>query len=340
MSPALPGECEEVYSLQMANPPDLSQRLATLEKQLDKADDKREKMGEKLNALIAERVVPTEAKVNQIHGIAKWFVPTILGLLVMIVASGGGIFYKLGRLEQRLDGDSSTIGAIQRKAAELSAKVIVSSPDAVTAVRNTIASPVKTRSDIIGIAAIIDEAANRKLEVPPDVIKTAANNLIGAAEPSGGNDAWDAVLKLARYRSALNERYAPSIAFAVAVKSTEFPAWGIEDGHWNGFVRLLGKVPYAESARLGNIDRPQKTNPPEFGPEWAFVYPHEHNIVLDGKDAKNTVFMGVTIEYSGGPARLENVYFVNCTFRGRRSPAGEKFMLAVLDSPRTNFRSA
>jgi len=35
---------------------------------------------------------------------------------------------------------------------------------------------------------------------------------------------------------------------------------------------------------------------------------------FDGFQLRNVIFDGVGIEYKGGPIRLENVYFVNCTF--------------------------
>jgi hypothetical protein len=68
-----------VCSSDMGSPQDHSQRLATIERQLDKGEEKRDKLAERLNGLIADRVVPIEAKVNQIHGTAKWLVPTIIG---------------------------------------------------------------------------------------------------------------------------------------------------------------------------------------------------------------------------------------------------------------------
>jgi hypothetical protein len=62
--------------------------------------------------------------------------------------------------------------------------------------------------------------------------------------------------------------------------------------------------------------------------------------VLDGKLVRNVVFMGVTIEYNGGPLLMEQTYFVNCTFKSSRSSTAEAFLSAVLDGPETSFKSS
>ena len=327
-----------VYSSEMANTQDQSQRMAALEKQLEKAEDKREKLAEKLNALIVDRVGPVEAKVNQVHGTAKWFVPTIIALLLAILGSGGGIFYKLGRIDQRFELQAQAISAVRTTNNELAAKITVSGPDAAKAVQKLLTTRTKSPLSINEVAAVIDEAASKKIKIPQEAILAAGTNLL-AAPVGQGDTAWDSLLKLARYRSVLNEEYAPSPTLSLPIASTEFPNWKLADPHWNSFVRLVGKVPFDRSARLEFLNKPNHSDLP-YGPEWSFVYPHDHSIVLDGKLVRNVIFMGGTIEYGGGPLTMEQTYFVNCTFRSSRSASTQKFLTAILAGPTTSFDSS
>jgi len=51
---------------------------------------------------------------------------------------------------------------------------------------------------------------------------------------------------------------------------------------------------------------------------------------LDGVYWKNYTFTNVEIEYDGGPMRLENVKFINCTFKMKYSTLSDKFDDALL----------
>lgn len=69
-----------------------------------------------------------------------------------------------------------------------------------------------------------------------------------------------------------------------------------------------------KSARLERLDKPQ----PE-GSEFAFyvVDGGLDTIVLDGAYMRHVVLRNADIQYDGGPIKLEDVYFVNCTFHSR-----------------------
>jgi hypothetical protein len=184
---------------------------------------------------------------------------------VLILSTGGGIFYKLGRILQRLEIQAAAIDGVNQRNADLAAKIIVSGPDAPNALRKALAIPVRSPAAIRDVAAVIDEAAAQKIEVPREVIAAAGSSLI-AAPKSTGDPAWTSLLKLARYRSILNEQHAPSQTLALPVESKEFPNWDIEDPHWRSFVRLIGKVPFDKSSRLEALDKPNGSNS-GYGPE-------------------------------------------------------------------------
>ena len=61
---------------------------------------------------------------------------------------------------------------------------------------------------------------------------------------------------------------------------------------------------------------------------------------FDGFQLRNVIFDGVGIEYKGGPIRLENVYFVNCTFDVQRTSEGQEFAKATLSHVPVTFQIA
>ena len=86
----------------MANTPaELSQRATALEKFTEKLEARQDKLGEKLHGL-SDRVVASESKVDQIHGIGKWVVPTVIVLLLSIAGEGLKITHDIGQLEGKI----------------------------------------------------------------------------------------------------------------------------------------------------------------------------------------------------------------------------------------------
>lgn len=139
--------------------------------------------------------------------------------------------------------------------------------------------------------------------------------------PSLSPVAWHGLTQAVNYRTFLNADYAP--------KPSDFaPATGNED--YKNSISLLpdqpindnipavkvsfagGHIPQEQSARLEFL-----TNPQPHGSGFGFFVIDGGNeaIVLDGAYMKNVIVRNARIVYNGASVRLENVYFVNCTFR-------------------------
>jgi hypothetical protein len=60
----------------------------------------------------------------------------------------------------------------------------------------------------------------------------------------------------------------------------------------------------------------------------------EHNgpavLRLDGTRLENVIAVNLSIEYSGGPMILRNVYFVNCTFSSVKPSEGSRQFASTL----------
>jgi hypothetical protein len=148
--------------------------------------------------------------------------------------------------------------------------------------------------------------------------------------PSLSPVAWHNLTQAVNYRTFLNADYAP--------KPSDFtPATGNED--YKNSISLFpdrpvdshipavevgyagGHVPQEQSARLESLTNPQ---PHGSGFRFFIIEGGNEAIVLDGMYMKNVIVRNARIIYNGAPVRLENVYFVNCTFR---FPLFEEFHL-------------
>lgn len=77
----------------------------------------------------------------------------------------------------------------------------------------------------------------------------------------------------------------------------------------------------------------------DFGPSYMMLI--GVSLLLDGSHLKNIIIKDARVVYHGGPLRLENVYFLNCTFDLQREPSTLNFAKAVLEAgPATNFTTA
>jgi hypothetical protein len=91
-----------------------------------------------------------------------------------------------------------------------------------------------------------------------------------------------------------------------------------------------------KSARLEQLSNPQ----PE-GSEFAYfiIIGGNATIGLDGEYMKNVIIRNCDVSYAGGPVRLENVWFINCTFHAYNHVVEEAKMLgnAILAHPHVTF---
>lgn len=53
-------------------------------------------------------------------------------------------------------------------------------------------------------------------------------------------------------------------------------------------------------------------------------------VILDGMELKNVVFSNTQIVYNGGPLRMTDVYFLNCTFAMRQNHNAQNLAAAIL----------
>lgn len=166
----------------------------------------------------------------------------------------------------------------------------------------------------------IDAAHLLSLNASLDTVSTGST-------PNISDLAWKVKSELLSYKSFLNDAEAPQIAHPIKVPANQQPAPGQYQFALNlkptatlpPGDRMVGSVAYnqtrasqpADSARLESLTSPQ---PVGSGSDLIIVYGGELAVVLDNEYMKNVVVRDATVEYDGGPTKLENVYFVNCKF--------------------------
>jgi hypothetical protein len=182
------------------------------------------------------------------------------------------------------------------------------------------------------------------IKMNPSVVESTGRRFMEASVKSP--DAWETAQQYLDYRSFLNANFVPSLGqltpwkdsryqSALHIKPSVFldsplPVRALSVSFAGGYVRP------EHSARLEFLSNPQS----ETSGIGIFVIDGGADIVgLDDMYMKNVIVRNSTVEYDGGPVRLENVYFVNCSFHFQRTPIAVDLGKTMLASAIVTFPS-
>jgi hypothetical protein len=90
-------------------------------------------------------------------------------------------------------------------------------------------------------------------------------------------------------------------------------------------------VPIGQAAQLYKLGSQDENRTLKYGEAYLIFY--NGVLPLDGNHMKNIIFRDSVIRYGGGPAVLDHVSFINCTFQISNDPKGQRLAQAVLSSP-------
>jgi hypothetical protein len=190
---------------------------------------------------------------------------------------------------------------------------------------------------------IVLDAQKTGQKLDPEVVSDVGAKFIGAGTP----DAWDTALSFLGYRSSLNTAKAQTVSNPEPVPETEFkPVFTAHLIDPNNepiaettkalTVLGVGKADFANSARMERLDQPNSTN--SRGRQFiVFQATSGVKLVLDNLYLKNVIVRNTRVVYGGGPVRLQNAYFVNCTFEFEPTPGARGLATAVLTEPAVTF---
>lgn len=284
----------------------LSQEISDLssktEKGIEKLDSKLEKLDGRVDDYLVSRLVPTEHRVNQVHGFGKWVGSTTVVLLLTLCGFGAKLMYDLGKLESKFEKYTTTAFAEKIE-------------DKIEA------------GNYSSIPKVVKTLKDKGIRLNPNDVGKLAERTVRDRTDA----AWGAALALVSYQSTITpaERGKPSgspaaqthyrIPKAPGRESEEGPEliayWGTSDENAKAIIEAFGD----------NLNAGAKYFPKLLEARGGVVS-------LDGLDIRNVVFLNAEIVYNGGRVRLEAVRFVNCKFTFSRSPASET-MLVALASP-------
>lgn len=197
------------------------------------------------------------------------------------------------------------------------------------------------------LTTILQTARRGKIPLPPDGIGAAGQKFIAASNRFP--EAWEASLAFLDYRSYLNPGPLP-LAGLRRQSLADNDNYEIQLNISNDYGRpkdplgisdvwLADSASPDESARIEFMPQPPKGSS---GVKFIILDWHRPDValILDMEYMKNVVVRNAVVRYSGGPVRLENVYFVNCTFEVPARPSGQSFAKAVLSSAAITFSSS
>jgi hypothetical protein len=166
---------------------------------------------------------------------------------------------------------------------------------------------------------------------------------------SNDHKAWNAVLASIDYKSMLNTNVVFSqlnydFKPGIENKCSFTPSLNIEVPQSEGMgeasksinVLFAGTAGAGNAARLEQIDKPTSAG---CGAEFAVLQIRPDNyLMLDNLYIKNVIIKDTRVSYSASrPVRLDNVYFMNCTFDFPDMPQARALASAILANSSVTF---
>jgi hypothetical protein len=195
------------------------------------------------------------------------------------------------------------------------------------------------------VTKLLQDAQKRNQVIEPAVIAGVGAKFLEVSE--NNPNAWNAAISVLDYRSFLNKDFEPVLGQLTPIGpgSTYQPVFqlipndaGLKPGTKVLAANLMftgGHTTDDKSARMEELDKPQSGSS---GIAY-FVLDGNHRdaLSLDGMYMKNVVVRNSVVVYHGGPLRLENVYFVNCTFQLDSTKRTKAFGTTLLASAEVSF---
>jgi hypothetical protein len=180
---------------------------------------------------------------------------------------------------------------------------------------------------------LITAAHENAVQLPPAVIQENGLRFVEASEKSPA--AWDAALAFLAYKSFVN-------TFAVNIPNYQGDKAGVTHvliaspvGKEPPKFFSAGTAPKDQAAQVMKIGGDMDAGK-DFGV--AYIFAFGGATVLDGLQLRNVVFRDVHVVYSGGPLKMTNVFFLNCTFEMKPDTNTLKLASAALTpGPSTTF---
>ncbi len=177
---------------------------------------------------------------------------------------------------------------------------------------------------------VLETAKKKKLKIPSDVVQTTGAKFVQAAQTNA--NAWNAALSFLDYHSFQNTATLPATPAPLPESEVLY--------HTNYDILTIGPlghaytvpppIPQDRAASVHFIDKPDRNTKVPMGP--SFLVLADATYLLDSLYIRRVIFRDAVIVYKGGPLVLDNVTFINCTFKVEQQPNGLSFANVFLES--------
>jgi hypothetical protein len=164
----------------------------------------------------------------------------------------------------------------------------------------------KSQNEVLRIFA---ESKKSQTPIPPDILASAEKSFIAVSERDPG--AWKTVQAFMEYRTYVNSLTFIFPATSNPPEVTNFEITTIPGKPHPQLNFIPHGTPIAGAARLQHIGKPTNPNV-KLGPTNLIM--SGGAVSFDNMDIAHVIFAGIEIHYTGADLRLEDVFFVNCTF--------------------------
>lgn len=192
--------------------------------------------------------------------------------------------------------------------------------------------------NIVEVKELLKTAKTAGTKLNEEVVKNAGAKFIRAVNKNP--DAWSAAAAFVDYKSFLNTALPRGMQglpqTTTVYDTTHYNVSSVDNQPRPKVGFLVGGVPRDKAAVYELIGEGLNEKNPVGDP---YLVLQGGNTAIDNHQIKNVIFKNVNVLYYGGPVKLENVYFINCTFViPRPLQATQSFASTFLESgPSVNF---
>jgi hypothetical protein len=172
---------------------------------------------------------------------------------------------------------------------------------------------------------LVTAAHQNAIQLPPAVVQENGLRFVEVSERSP--EAWATVLAFLSYKSFVNTLAINIPDYKVDNAETNIII-GAPPGQQPPKFFFAGIAPKDSAAQAMMIGK-DKDAGESFGV--AYLLANGGTALLDGMQFRNVIFRDVRIMYSGGPLKMTNVFFLNCTFEMKPETNTLKLASAALE---------
>jgi hypothetical protein len=194
--------------------------------------------------------------------------------------------------------------------------------------------PLDTQSQAEVLKAIAG-AKKSQVPIPTPVLAEVGKSFIAASEKD--QRPWQTVQALMEYRSNINSLTYVFPQTSPPPETTHFDVKLLPERSLPEVSYLDLGVPIIDAARFQQIGKATNDGV-NIGPSRLMLSGGATS--LDDRDIAHVNFVGVEVHYSGNPAMLEDVLFINCTFVFDNSERGRMLAENIISSRNVTFATS